>query len=500
MSARWQYRVAVGDADGNPTADWITYSDDPAPTDYTTDGQPGLVLDGLKLTRKLPEDDVWPCQPTPATLTFQVAAATAAELAAMITKGSPVAFRLGQFGGVVWHAEEVFTGYVTTAIPEARGGYTVSTVTAVGWVTALGEVIIGDDPWPLEGAPNRISRVFAQVFEHAPELPADWDYDRRSDEPPAGSHVAMTDADVDARPALEVLLETLACWPIGEFVNPSAPDLGRYQLAEHFDTYDDDSTDGFGGAGVFTNLLHVDGWRIRGEPVATSDAPPGTLVELTPGGLWGIHLSPAGSRALTAGTVEVPVRWAQRIGDIPNTAVVTAHFEGYTAGQEKFTLRWALPEAERKPRVRIARTVPLEFATTDDATYQSGVDATFKLAMILIPNTVNPQTSWVADELTYRAELEAGYSAWAFQLGHMITITDVDPDAHPAATPWIHGQTVAYTMTVSDGLPVVEFTLAPMVRDSIHADAMEMADIPATPSLAQLDPDMSLNDLRLLGV
>lgn len=503
MTARWEYRVAVAAPTG-PPLDWVTYSDDPKPTTFTTRGVSGLLLDGLKLVRKLPEDEPWPCQPTPATFNFQVAAATASELGASVLKGAAVAGRIGQDSsglGGGWVLAELFTGSITSVALQARDGYTVATVTALGWIATLGEVIIGDDPWPLEAAQNRINRVMEQVAEHAPELPSSWDYAGAG--PVAGSHVAMTDADVDARPALEVLLEVLACWPLGEFVNPSAPDLGRWILDQYHATEADDRTADspdadWPGPGDFTRLLKLDGWRLRQKFSAPNNRPQAVLGVL-PSGLWGILMSPTPGRFLPASAVELPVDWAQRIGDIPNTAVVTAHFEGYVAGQEKFTLRWALPVAERKPRVRIARTVPLEVSTTDDATYQSGVDAVFKLAMLLIPNTIAPRTSWVADELTWHASAEDDYRGWPFGLGELCTITDVDPASHPFGKAWIHGMVNAYTVEVKDGFPEVTFQLMPQWRDSIHAEVLQLGQIPAThPTLAELDPAMTLNDTRLL--
>jgi hypothetical protein len=502
---RWEYRLAVAGPAGGAARDWVAYSDDPAPTTYTTGGVSGLLLDGLKLTRKLPEDEPWPCQPSSTTLTFQVAAATAEELSSQLLKGSAVAFRIRQSDeAALWSVSDWFTGYITSVQLEARGGHTVAVVTCLDWITQLGEVIIGDEVWPLEGAPNRISRVFGQVATYAPELPAGWDYYSPADDPGMGWHVGMTDADVDARPALEVLLEVLACWPTGRSVSPSAPDLGRYQLVAYHASWAASITAPATGAGAggFLNLLTVDGWRLRGYTSSPTDKPPARLAQLSPGGLWGVVMDPTALTPwLPAGAVELPTRWEQRIGDIPNTAVVVAHFEGYAAKQEKFTLRWALPQAERKPRVRIVRTVPLEVAVADDAFYQSGVDAVFKLAMLLIPNTVNPHGSWGVEELTWRADMEDEHRTWPFTLGRLLTVTGVDPASHPTGNAWIHGQLDSYAVTVSDGMPEVAFTLRPQLRDAVHDDVLTWADLPAVhPTLAELDPDLLLHDLRLLRV
>lgn len=499
MSWRWEYRVAVSSPDG--VLDWTVHSDDPKPTEFLTGATPGLLLDGLKLVRKLPEDEPWPCQPSATTLTFQVAAATAAELSAQLVKGAPVAFRIGQLVVSTWALADWFTGYISNVELESRGGYTVAMVTCLDWITQLGEVVIGDEPWPLEGAQDRISRVFTEVAEHAPELPAGWDYETPADAPAAGWHVGMAAVDVDARPALEVLLEVLGCWATGTSTNPSAPDLGRYQLVAYHADWSNDVAAGWLGPGVFTDLLTLDGFRLRDRTAAPNSIPP-ALFQLV-GTKWGVVMSPMGGPTATpnmpAASIELPVRWNQRIGDIPNTAVVVSHFVGYAAGQEKYTLRWALPQAERRPRVRIARTVPLEFSTTEDATYQSGVDAVFKLAMLLIPNTINPRTSWVTDELTWRADMETAHRPWPFVLGSLITITGVDPHAHPADTAWIHGQLSAYTATITDGLPVVDFTLRPQLRDTTSAYAFTLGDFGATnPKLNNLDPKLTLHDLRLL--
>lgn len=497
MTTRWSYRLAVGEL--GAAVDWQTYSDDPAPADFTTGGQPGLLLEGLALSRSLPDDEPWPCQPNPETLTFQVAAETAAELSGQLPKGARVAYAMHQWNpaaGGSWVLAEWMTGYISDTELEARGDYTVATVTAMAHIAALGEVTIGDEPWPLEAAQTRINRVFGLVYAEAPELATGWDYEDLATTPVTGDHVGLAPTDVDNRTALAVILEALASWVIGGVgVNPAEGRYSRFRLIPWHATW---AADVAQGAATFTNLLRLDGWRVRAHTVAPGDQPPALFGETAPN-VWGVVMTPhADVPMVSADTVELPARWKQRIGDVPNVSAVTVVFTGYTAGNDMYTMRWKLPQAQRKPRVLIKRTVPLEFSVANDATYQSGVDATFKLAFLLIPDAIHPATSWGTDDLTWRASVEDGYRAWPWGLGRLITVYDVPPASHPAATPWLHNQQVAYTVKIIGGFPEVEFTTKAQLRDSIHADVLTLGGLPAGVTLAELDPDTTLHDLRLL--
>lgn len=504
MSTSWSYRVLVGDPGVTDVLDWETTSDERTGTpDLTTGGVPGLVLDGLTLARRLPEDEPWPCQPNPTVLTFQVAALTATELAQALRLGVPVAYRLGQLDDADdYQLCEAFAGYISDVQLEARDGHTVATVTAMEWWAALAEVIIGDEPWPLEAAQNRLNTVATEVFQNAPELPYEWDY-APGHAPAAGQHLALAAADVDARPALDVILEILRCWALGAIVNPRDGTISRYQLRTVTAATELDWTEGWNavpGAESFHNTLIPLSWELVARTVAPNNMPPALLGEVSPG-VWGVLMDPLttdDSTAVHGDAVELSMRWARRIGQIPNTAVVVVPFAGYTAGQGRYTLRWSLPQAERKPRVRIKREVPIEFSTPDDATYMSGVDAAFLLAFLLIPNTMNRATAWGTDELVWRASMEDGYWPWPFKLGELLTVTDVDPDTHPTSSAWVHGQLDGYTMRITDGMPVVTFTTRPQLRDTIHPEALELANVPAGLTLAELDPTMTLHDLRLL--
>lgn len=497
MSTAWSYRLAVGTPGGTPL-DWETTSEDPKPIDYTTGGVAGLVLDGATLTRRLPEAEPWPCQPDPAVLVFQVAGETATELAAQLVKGAPVAYRIGQWS-TSWVLADWFTGYITEVTLDARDGYTVANVTAVDWVASLAEVVIGAEVWPIESAQDRINRVIDLVYAQAPELMPTWDYAGPDDIPVLGNHVGLASRDVDARTALDVILEVLSCWVTGYTTTEpySWGGYGRYQWVAYHADWSDDVTAGWGGAGTFTNLLRLDGWRARSRTVADAQLPPAVFADTGHG--WGVVMSPTSDTpVLDAGAVELPVRWSQRIGDIPNVSVVVVNFAGYTAGQDKYTIRWQWPYAERKPRVKIKRDVPIEMSVAPDAVYMSGVDAGFKLAFLLIPDTTNPTNSWATDDLTWTPAHEDGYRQWPFSLGENLTVTDVDPDAHPATTPWVHGQLDGYTVKVTDGFPVVAFTTRPQLRDSIHPDVITLGDLPAGVTLAELDPALTLHDTRLL--
>jgi hypothetical protein len=511
----WSYRLAVGrpDGTGEVVLDWETTSYTRTGTpDLTTGSSPGLVLDGVQLVRSLPEDEPWPCQPNPTVLSFQVAAPTASELATALVAGAPVAYRIGQDAdsiltepvGEWWTLADWFTGYVTDVTIEARGGHSVASVTALEWPAALGEVIIGATPWPMEAAATRVGRVMAEVRDTAPELPYEWWY-RDGDSPPASYHVGLAAADVDHRTALDVLLEVLRAWVLGTTLDPRDGTFARYRVAARHGTNTEVGNAlaaGWNGSDPsgFLDLLTIQGWELQAETVAPDTRPPALFGEVSPG-VWGVVMSPLMgwpvASTVPGGEVELPAKWSQRIGGIPNTAVVVVPFTGYTAGQGRYTFRWALPQAQRKPRVRIKREAPIEFSVADDSEYQDGVSATFRLAFLLVPDTINPHTSWGTDELVWRAQ-GAAYLGWPFQLGALVTVTDVDPAAHPAGTPWIHGQLASYTVRITDGHPVVTFATRAQLRDSIDPAVLQLANIPAGVTLAELDPALTLHDLRLL--
>lgn len=496
----WSYRIAVGTPEGG-VLDWETTTDDPAPADFTTGPTPGLVLDGLTLVRKLPEGETWPCQPEHPVLTFHVAAAAAHTLSAQLVKGAPVAFRMGQLGPVEWELADWFTGYVTDVQLEARDGYTMATVTAIDWLVTLAEVSVDQETWPLEAAATRVGRIMAWVEQEAPEVANEWGYERAEDMPVLGDHVALATRPGDSRGALDLLLEILRCWVvrqagIGDFT------YARYGVSlQHDNDYIALRSGWSGRPDTFgTEMLAPDTWRLRLHTAHPGETPPPAYLGDLGGGVWGVLMDadPELGSAVAAENISLPVRWGQRIGDVPNVAIVVADFAGYDAGGGKYRVRWQLPQTVRKPRVKVKVDVPLEFGVADDATYLDGVSATYNLAFLLIPDTVNPGTSWGTDELTYRASGEDGYHRWPFVLGQLITVTDVDPDAHPGNTPWIHGLCDAYTVRVTDGFPVVDFTTRPQLRDSIHPDVLLLGDIPAGVTLAELDPTMTLHDTRLL--
>lgn len=508
MSVPWAYRLAVGTTEGGVLLDWETTSGTPAP-DFTTGGSPGLVLDGCTLVRRLPEGEPWPCQPDPAVLTFQVAAPSAAELADQLVGGAPVAYRIGQWRDDIdrWALADWFTGYISDVQLEAREGYTVATVTAMDWVAQLAEVVVGDSVWPVEAAETRIGRVFGLVGTQAPELPNSWGYDDASDVPVVGDHVGLSERDVDARTALDLLLEITRCWAVRQLgLNDWTYSRYRLQLQHGISGQAARSGPEWNGtADTFTELLdfptHV--WRLSLATANPNTTQPPAVFGDIGGGVWGVVMDPdtPWGSWLSGDTVELPVRWSQRIGGVPNVAIVVVDFPGYAAGQGKYVVRWQLPQAERKPRVKVKLDVPLDFAVANDASYIDGVTAAFNLAFLLIPDTVNPRTSWGTDELTYSAAHEDGFHTWPFVLGNLITITDVDPDAHPQRTPWLHGQLDSYTVRITDGFPRVDFTTRPQLRDSIWTgtgEVLRMEDIPAGVTLAELDPTLTLHDLRLL--
>jgi hypothetical protein len=501
VSVRWLYRVAVGTPDA--ALDWTVHSDDPKPTSWGS----GLLLDGLQVTRKLPDDGVWPCQPMPYTVSFQVGAATAAELASTIRRGQYVAYLVAQWNpdASAWVLAEYGIARITDVDVEARGGYAVATVTAIDPTTMLGEVVLGDEVWPIEAMQNRLNRIMGLVAEEAPEMPSTWDYYSSSDAPAASMNTGASERRPNAATALEIITGLLESWVVGGPVaggglDPRYGGYARYVL----EAYNADALAaviaalGLGGAVPFTDMLTVDAWRLNRHTVAPSTRPPAVLGDLG-GNVWGVVMTPDGSTfTLSGDEVELPARWAQRIGGVPTTSVVVVPFSGYTAGDGKYILRWSLPQANIRPRVRKRVDAQIEFGVSDDGTYQSGIDAAYQLAFLLIPDTINPTETWGTDNLVWSAAVADGYVRWPFNLGAALTVTDVDPDSHPSGTSWIHGILDAYTIRITDGLPQVTFGTRPQLRDSISSARLTLANVPAGVTLAELDPTMTLEDTRLL--
>jgi len=509
------YRVQVA-VDGHS---WTSSTDDPTPTpgpgqtvaDLLPPG--GILEDGLQVTRKLPDSEVWPCQPDPALLTFTVAAATARELTTRLRVGRAVAAVIGKRvdpadpASLVWPLE-TFTGRITSVKVTSSRGYAVAQVQAVDWLATLQEVQLPDTTAPLQSAQDRLSYVLGLVAAEAPELAGEgWTY-RSGDggilAPPAGGHTPLAERALDGLTALQAVRETLASWPVvPPFGNPLAGQVGRYVLSPHH------------GPGAATNdattLLSLAGWRVDFRSAASTVAPPAELADL--GDVWGVEFPPySGVQGrVPARYVEVPAEWDQRIGQVPNVATVRTTFTGYRKGI--ITWRYALAMMRFRPRVRVKVDAVIEYGASADATYLGGVMATYYLSTLLIPTAPQGPNRWTPGEFTWNlaampdapevvaaAWLPTGFTAVTSSsaLGRVVVVDGMDPRHNPKGAGAVAGLVESYTAKMSGGGPVVTFALRPETRDRVSADAMTYAQLPAGVTYADLDPGLEYDDLRLL--
>lgn len=448
--------------------EWDIEQGDPAMVDDLP-----IVMDGMSLAWSYGNPSVYPEQPQPVTLAFQLLYERSA-LATDLVIGAAVDLEVftdaypGYLPDVP--ATASFTGRVgaVSAAPDELG--ILYTVVATDVTAQLGEHLVGDTPWPAEGLQSRINRV-AAAAGIVGDLATDTDTT-------GGSPVAAR--DVDAQNALELLTGYLRQWPFSSLVyrQPHRQVLTGH-VSEPGDAYE---------------LVPVPDHIIQGRY-------PGRLN--SDGVLHFVREGPSGGLGcwvLDAAWVDFAAVWQQTKGANPNTVVVAGD-----AGT-------AIATTGETPTVAASLT-GVELTDLDDMAL---------LAQMYLPGTTQ-QSAWTVDTFTLLGlegmDLGAGMlllssrdDAFDAQLTltGVVVIDGIPAEQtpvfqYPNGTAFYAGLLNGATLTIMDGEWSIGFQVRPDVpRPPPEGDgfAVTWADLAAdVPGLtwAEMDPVFTWADARLIG-
>lgn len=465
----------------------------------------GTLVDGLRVTRRLPEDKPWPCQPEFATATFAIVVEDVADIPA-VTLGASVIVRFFTPRGSILRAPlERFDGYVTDVTVDAHPFGVIVTVTAVEWGSLLSETVIGNGSWPYDECTQRINRVIGRAASVTPDLPAAAGYapgphDPAEVLPPDGQYIVLNERPKgrNRQPALKLLLEVLDAWTVRYPAGATYPgQLVRYTFTT--------------GGDLDPDTLRPLSWAFVPRMAATTSLPPGRFAATSYG--WGVSITPetapAGSALVPAGEVALDARWSQRKDATNNSVTLTITQTLPGADPEvtdygPITLRPPWLEAgapfpvvsynlETQLDLYFGLTIPKEWWQKD------GTEAVADLAAVLLPGDWdNVASGWSVDTFTWHLPADRP-GAYLPKLGEVVTVAPIPAHLNPNGNEWTTGVLDRYTLIVERARPRLEFGLRPQVRDSVAAGVFKFSDLPAGVTIGQLSTRDRIRDLRLLA-
>ncbi len=478
---------------------WAPYrvdsTDDP-PGDVAGLPPEGVLADNLVHSRSLPEGVPWPCQPNPEVLNFNLLCTDAAAATAAIARGSSVLCQVfspalpeeWEFPFDLQAPIREFYGRVTEVSTETLEEGVLVAVTAADWTVSLAEAIIGDAPWPEERSSTRIDNILDAVALEYPAIPGAWHYEPGPHDPDAfpdpKPRVPLTARDVDARPALELLLEILSAWSWYEYqvdgVTLATPEAGRYQL-------------GFTYAASFP-----DEWTLTPRLSRSAVEPHGTF-GLQAGGGYGLVMVEGDGSTLglvPASQVDLGARWTQQPFSAPTDVAVTVK----DGAVDKVVRR--RPNKEVTPNT-YSLAVPIDYNDPgDEAPFlnaYSGAHATGNLADLLLPEDQAVANYWQPEDFGWSLE-EAPDGAMLPDLGEVVTVAGIKDGANPTGRDFTEGLLESDTFTLANGHMAFTFSLRPRTRGpASFAPGFTLADFPAGVTIDQLSATDTLGDWRLLG-
>lgn len=449
--------------------------------------------DGLRMRWRMPEDKLWPQQPDPLSAELGIVAADYDDVAD-IDVGSSASVRVwiadpssDPDGAFDWPFR--VDGRVTDAVwkPRKQGGGVLELV-VLDYTVELAELRAGATPWLAENTEQRLEAIWA-----AAGVPA-------GDRPPATqytlTHFPVAARDVDSRPVLELLDETLrqAVGPktwMGAEAGPA-----RWIVAPWTDS-----------DGEFIRWSLDPITRSYGAGSVSDDFPlPGTFGDTGAG--YGPVVIPDPSRgALDACQIDMDAEWYRNKADTltrvelkaPGDVIVTADNGGtpvVTASLDVTvtdTARlaelaaWYLPEPGRVERWRVDR---------------------FRWHLSRVPDA--ERASWDLRSMlwpSHHGTASVGSSSRAAAYNRILAIAGIPDSSNPGELDYYAGQLVEAELVIEGGHYSLDFRLrrylppptplGPGLYSYLAWDTLRRDHLAVT--WADLDPRPTWADYRMIG-
>lgn len=435
----WRITVAIGS--GAQVSTWEVTDQDPP--EY------GL-LDGLSITRVLPEEAPFPAHPEPAQLSMGLVLASAHD-ARHVLPEAPVSVNYYSPRTAATPLE-TFDGRITgkpTLSPHGLG--VVVRLTATDYLTDLAAVNTWRAGWSTNlQSKGCVTLAFDGAAASAPEAP--WSYTwspttSEMDSPPGWTHsglCAPRDASAEGVPMLTALLLILDAFVQGDdgydwWQEDGTANWGRYVIEPNLT-----------GDGVATPRT-LTGWTLRGV-FPTPMVRPGRLEPTGPGGLWWVNVPPASTHeaVIDAGHVDWNVDWAYA-RNVPERVIVTAGRDDGPAG---------VAQTNAAPR----STMQMESALV------GGSYSTFVAEFYLPAGPMPPP--WESGAMRWHLHREPDGHPLP-DLGELVTVAGIEARWAPLNNrEYFPGLVRERVLSIEDGDPYLTLTLTPFGhRTSPGADS-----------------------------
>lgn len=434
------------------------------------------LADGWTITQQLGDDQLWPQQPTE-TASFTVYAGDADDIAGIVEGARvDIAYRTPRTSGGIPKLR--FLGRVTDSVVRAHAVGVVVDVTAVDYRHAeLGELLIGDTPWPQEGAIERMTRIMGLLgvtYSHN-QLGAPASHGTYP-----GSDPLVKARDVDSQSALSIIDRLLDSWAV-DYTATQLPfgvvtdnGLCRHWLVPTIDPV----------TGLVTE------WETS--PVSaqldSSAALPGLFGDTTAEGAPGYGvLIPTDAVNRAEGVVSAVyvdlsgAAFSQRRGKRPNAVAV----------------KWVSGGAEATMGASNGLT-PVSVWRLETELVQSAAAAL--AAQLYLPDAAG--TDWYADAFSWRWYADVWAQTRVLPaIGDQVTIAPVQARHSPTGRPWYTGILTQLVWKMSAAQPVVDITVRPQIRPQLSgqpATGKTWDTLPAGVTWDQLNTRDTWDDYALL--
>lgn len=470
------WRVTVSIKNGTDTHAWSR--DDSDPPDYG-------VTDGLTITRGLDEDTPWPAHPRPATSTFGIVAATAADIPGVVL-GARVSVNYFSPRGAATPVA-TFDGRISdvSMVPNDLG--VLASVTCVDYLPDLAEAQVGLAARPAESSTARFLAFWAEAQADNGAIPDPshvgpgtiaygpghgW---QDPGWPFAASAAAVTDPQRAARAAdnpttlLDAVLKLLESWA-EDLAAVGKPGQGRYWLTQRMA-----ATSGISTPRLLEYFYLV---GVRSQPGA--QFLPGVFGDDGTG--YGVVVpdnDPADFPAnISANLLARNIKWTAAKGKVVNRTRITGAWGTTQAGASN------------------GDTPPVVFSLETDLAVKN--DDGERVADMYLP--ASDPAPWLAEDV--------GWQLWADtdgrtppELGTLVGLAPIPLASTPLARPYYAALVGGWTLTMVGDRPTLELSLLSSVPRTSTSLALTWDDLAAnhpTVTWDDLNARDTWDDYRLL--
>lgn len=463
----------------------LTVQDDDGPPDPDA----VQIVDGLWAATAVADDQLWPAQETD-TAGFSLYAPNAGLLAGVV-KQAPVIIRMRTPRDAFLGYELEMRGRVSDAVLRSHRQGCVMEVTVTDYRTSdLGELTVGDSPWPLETVKARMDRIFDELgltlVGNAFEAGS------------PGDTAQVRAVDVDAQPALSLIGGYLDTWVADEatflasvpYVDPNLLSVQSpgYTLARK--VLRPTVWDANGDVSEWYLVTTYGASYPAGPPWADTawfDLP--ADFGDTGGGEYGVVLDtdPAvrAPQLVDGAYVDLAsASYTQKRAQQPNRVGVSYWTTGGTVERVSYRSNGVLPA--------VTARFPSDLVTAADSA---------RAASLYLPDPGG--TDWYADTFTWRWGRDpfASDGVRVPVVGDPCTVAPVQDRHSPLERPWYTGIVTARTFTFDRANPVMSLTVRPQLRklfQNPQSWGLRWDDIPAGVTWDELNTRDTWDDYRLI--